>query len=158
MRRSLGVAALAAALFACLGSSTPATPPAAPEPPAVSDEEALQFAQRAERFYSALSDVPLDALVTYDNKNLHSYFPSPGAFADYYSALATEARVSTLRDGEAVSVKIHEFHFEGPEQAVVDFEVRGEHERRLLFWDVKFDRRDVWRRVDGVWLVFPAKL
>jgi hypothetical protein len=156
MRRWLGAAALATVLCACFGAAAP-TAPIAPVSP-VSDEEALQFAQRAERFYTALSEIPLDALITYDDKGLRGYFETPAAFADYYSALATEARRKTLRDGEAVSVKIREFHFESSDQAVVAFELRGEHERRLLFWDVKIDRRDVWRRVDGVWLVFPEKL
>ena len=153
-RRLLGSAALAVALAGCFGgtSAAPSTPPP------VSDQEALQFAQRAERFYAALSEVPLDALVTYDNKDLRSYFQSPSAYADYYSSLATEARESTLRDSEARSVKIQEFHFESADQAVVEFVLRGQHERELLFWDVKIDRRDVWRRVDGVWLVFPEKL
>jgi hypothetical protein len=133
-------------------------PPPAALAPVVSDEEALAFSQRAEHFYTALAEIPLDALITYDNRDLHGYFQTPSAFADYYSALATEARVSTLRDGEATSVKIKEFHFESPEQAVVEFVLRGEHERELLFWDVKIDRRDVWRRLDGVWLVVPEKL
>ena len=154
-RRLLCGAALVAALAGCFGGSAGA--PAA-SPPPVSDEDALQFAQRVQRFYAALSEVPLDALVTYDNKDLRSYFESPGAYADYYSALATEAREATLRDGQARSVKIREFRFESPDQAVVDFELRGEHERELLFWDVKIDRSDLWRRVDGVWLVFPEKL
>lgn len=154
-RRWMCGAALVAALSGCFGGSAAAPAPAAPP---VSDEEALQFAQRAERFYAALSEVPLDALITFDNKELRSYFPSPSAFADYYSALATEARVSTLRDGEARSVKIREFHFESPDEAVVHFELRGDHDRKLLFWDVEIDRRDLWRRVDGVWLVFPEKL
>lgn len=154
-RRLLCGAALVVALAGCFGGS--ASAPAASAPP-VSDEDALQFAQRVERFYAALSEVPLDALVTYDNKDLRSYFESPGAYADYYSALATEAREATLRDGQARSVKIREFRFESPDQAVVDFELRGEHERQLLFWDVKIDRSDLWRRVDGVWLVFPEKL
>ncbi len=156
MRRWLGAAALGAVLTACFGGAAPM--PAAAPVPRVSDEEALQFAQRVERFYTSLAEIPLDALVTYDNKALRGYFQTPAAFADYYSALATEARRKTLRDGEAVSVKIREFHFESPEQAIVAYEVRGDHERELLFWDVKIDRRDVWRRVDGVWLVFPEKL
>ncbi len=154
-RRLLCSAVLVTALAGCFGGSAAA--PAAPAP-LVSDEDALKFAQRAERFYAALAEVPLDALVTYDNKDLRGYFQSPGAYADYYSALATEARQSTLRDGQARSVRIQEFRFETPDQAVVDFELRGDHERKLLFWDVTIERRDVWRRVDGVWLVFPEKL
>jgi hypothetical protein len=152
-RRLLCGAALIAALGACSG----AVPPAPTAPP-VSDQDALQFAQRVQRFYDALAEVPLDARVTYESKDLRGYFESAGAYADYYSALATEARQATLRDGEARSVSIREFRFEGPNEAVVEFELRGDHERQLLFWDVRIDRRDVWRRVEGVWLLFPEKL
>jgi hypothetical protein len=154
-RRLVCGAALVVALGACFGGGAVAPPPAEPE---VSDQDALQFAQRVQKFYDALSEVPLDAWVTYENKALRDYFQTPSAYADYYSALATEAREATLRDGFARTVKIREFRFEGPDQAVVEFELRGQHERQLLFWDVKIDRRDVWRRVEGIWLLFPEKL
>lgn len=154
-RRLVCGAALAVALGACFGGGAVAPPPAEP---AVSDQDALQFAQRVQRFYDALSEVPLDAWVTYESRDMRGYFPTPAAYADYYSALATEAREATLRDASARSVRIREFRFEGADQAVVEFELRGQHERQLLFWDVKIDRRDVWRRVEGVWLLFPEKL
>jgi len=145
----------AVALGACFGGS--AAPPA-PSGPPISDEEALQFAARAEGFYRSLQGVPLAALITFEDPERLQYFPTPTAYADYYSALATSARQNTLRDGEARSVKIREFRFDGPDQAVVDYVVTGKHERELRFWDIDLDRHDIWRRVDGVWVIVPDKL
>ena len=36
--------------------------------------------------------------------------------------------------------------------------MRGDHERGLLFWDVELLRTDVWRRVEGGWVLDPEKL
>ena len=152
--RALLSAFAAAVLLACFGGA--AEPGASP--PIVSDEEAMRFALRAERFYHSLQGIPLPATVTFYNRELHQYFPTPSAFADYYSSLAMLARQNTLRDGQARSVRIREFHFEGPEQAVVDVVITGKHERELRFWDIDLDRRDIWRRVDGVWVIVPEKL
>ncbi len=156
-RRSSAVvaAACAAALVGCFGAGAEA--PAPPAPP-VSDQEAMQFALRAERFYRSLEGVPLAATITYYNPELQQYFPNPSAFADYYSALATMARHNTLRDGQARTVRIREFHFDGPDQAVVDVVLTGKHERELRFWDIDLDRRDIWRRIDGLWVIVPEKL
>ena len=89
---------------------------------------------------------------------LPQYFPTPTAFADYYSSLATMARQKTLRDGEARRVRIREFHFDGADQAVVEVVLTGKHERELRFWDIDVERRDIWRRIDGVWVIVPEKL
>lgn len=153
--RMLLAVACAAAWLACFGGGAGA--PAAAKPP-VSDEEALQFAQRAQRFYHLLEGVPLAATITFNNRELHQYFPSPAAFSDYYSSIATVARQNTLRDGQARSVRIREFHFDSADQAVVDVVLTGKHERELRFWDIDLDRRDVWHRVDGVWVIVPEKL
>jgi hypothetical protein len=153
--RLLVAAVCVLALLACSGSAQPPAP--LPEP-AVSDQEALQFAQRAERFYKALEGVPLPATITYTNRELHQYFPTPAAYADYYSSLATMVRQNTLRDGMVRSVRIREFHFDGPDQAVVEVSLTGKHERELRFWDIDLERRDVWRRIDGVWMIVPEKL
>jgi hypothetical protein len=34
----------------------------------------------------------------------------------------------------------------------------GKHERELRFWDIDVERRDIWRRIDGVWVIVPEKL
>ena len=152
--RALLSALAAAVLLAYLdGAAEPGA-----SKPIVSDEEAMRFSLRAERFYHSLQGIPLPATVTFYNRELHQYFPTPSAFADYYSSLAMLARQNTLRDGQARSVRIREFHFEGPEQAVVDVVITGKHERELRFWDIDLDRRDIWRRVDGVWVIVPEKL
>jgi len=153
--RTLVAALGAAALLACFGGGAGA-PAASPSP--VSDQEALQFALRAERFYRLLEGIPLAATLTFNNPALHPYFPTPSAFADYYSSLATVARQNTLRDGQARSVRIREFHFDSPEQAIVEIVLTGKHERELRFWDIDLERRDVWRRIDGVWVIVPEKL
>ncbi len=142
------------AFLACAGSAPPAP---LPEPP-VSDQEAMQFALRAERFYKALEGIPLAATVTFTNRELHQYFPNPAAYSDYYSSLATMVRQNTLRDGMVRSVRIREFHFDGPDQAVVAVALTGKHERELRFWDIHLERHDIWRRIDGVWLIVPEKL
>jgi hypothetical protein len=153
--RTLLAAVCGTAVLACFGGGAAA--PLASQPP-VSDEDASQFAERAERFYRALEGVPLAATITFDNRVLHEFFPNPSAFSDYYSALATVARQNTLRDGQARSVRILEFHFVGPDQAVVEVVLTGKHERELRFWDIDIDRHDIWRRIDGVWLIVPEKL
>lgn len=145
----------AAVLLGCFGAGAEA--PAPPEPP-VSDQEAMLFAQRAERFYRSLEGVPLAATITFNDPELPQYFPTPAAFADYYSSLATMARQKTLRYGEARRVRIREFHFDGADQAVVDVVLTGKHERELRFWDIDVERRDIWRRIDGVWVIVPEKL
>jgi hypothetical protein len=152
---TLLAAACAAALLGCFGAGAEA--PALPEPP-VSDQEAMQFALRAERFYRSLEGVPLAATITFSNPALHQYFPTPAAFSDYYSALATMARQNTLRYGQVHAARIREFHFDGPDQAVVDVLLTGKHERELRFWDIDVERRDIWRRIDGVWMIVPEKL
>jgi hypothetical protein len=145
----------AAFLSACFGGS--AAPPAAVGPP-ISDEEAILFATRIERFYNSLAGVPLPALVTFMDRERHQYFATPTAYSDYYSSLATAARQNTLRDGEVQTVKIREFHFDGPDQAVVAYVATGKHERELRFWDIDLERQDIWRRIDGVWMIAPEKL
>jgi hypothetical protein len=126
--------------------------------PPISDEEAILFAGRIERFYNSLAGVPLPALVTFQDPERQQYFPTPTAYADYYSSLATAARQNTLRDGEARTVTIREFRFDGPDQAVVDYVATGKHERELRFWDIDLERQDIWRRIDGVWMIAPDKL
>ncbi len=153
---TLAAMVCAAALLGCFGAGAEAPVPL-PEPP-VSDQEALQFVQRAERFYKALEGVSLSATITFTNRELHQYFQNPSAYSDYYSSLATMARQNTLRDGVARTVRIREFHFDGPDQAVVDVALTGKHERELRFWDIDLERRDIWRRIDGVWLIVPEKL
>jgi hypothetical protein len=153
-RRWLAAVCLAQ-LLGCFGSGAA---PTAASAPAVSDEEAARFAARVEQFYDMLEGVSLPALMTFENPKLRGYFSSASAYADYYSALATLARQNTLRDGQAQSVRIREFRFDGPEQAVVDVIVTGKHERELRFWDIDLERRDIWRRIDGVWVIVPEKL
>ena len=140
---------------ACFGGASPAPNATVP----VSDAEAAAFSERITRFYSALEGVPLDALVTYENKGLRDCFASPEGFTDYFSALATAARLAAFRYTTARSVQIREFNFETPEDATVDVSFISVNQRTLRFWSIHFDRVDTWHRAeDGVWRIVPAKL
>ncbi|MCP4005644.1 MAG: hypothetical protein GY725_15750 [bacterium] len=135
---------------ACFGASISRSP--------VPEAEAIGFHERARSFYQALESVPLDALVTYEDPELKTYFAGPAAFADYYSSLADAVRSLNFRDGRVASLEIQEFRFERPDFARVELRISGKHQRRLRFWEMEMHRTDSWRRVDGVWLVSPDKL
>jgi hypothetical protein len=143
---------------ACFGGAAPAP---APETPAVnvSDAEAAAFSARIEKFYGTLEGLPLDALVTYENSTLRDCFTSPASFSDYFSALATAARLESFRYTTARHVKIREFNFESADEATVDVSFISVNQRTLRFWSIHFDRVDSWKRnEDGVWRIVPAKL
>jgi hypothetical protein len=142
-------------LTACFASGSP---PVAASSPQLSDEEIAAFSARIETFYSGLEDVPLDTLVTFDNRQLRDCFETPSAFSDYFSALATAARDAYFRDTTARKVRIDEFNFEGAEEATVDVTFTSVHQRTLRFWNIHFDRHDHWKRIDGVWRIVPEKL
>ncbi len=127
-------------------------------PVGVEDTEAVRFAERIQGFYSALENIPIDSLITYENRELRAYFESDQAFSDYYAGLAGELRDADFRNGRAERVMIDEFRFNGPGDASVDLTLVGRHIRRLRFWERTFRRTDVWRQVDGVWLISPSKL
>jgi hypothetical protein len=145
-------------VFLCAACFGGGSAPVASTDAQLSDSEVAAFSARIESFYSALEDVPLDALVTYENKQLRECFASPGAFSDYFSALATEARERSFRDTTARSVRIREFHFDAPDQASVVVAFTSVHQRSLRFWSIGFDRHDTWKQTDGVWLIVPEKL
>jgi hypothetical protein len=150
-RRALLAVTLCAA---CFGGGAP-VPPAAPQP---SIEEVREFSARIEAFYGALQDVPLDALVTYQSKQLSECFATQAAFSDYFSALATKARDMHFRDTTARKVRILEFDFDGPEQAGVDLSFTSVHQREIRFWSIGFYQHDTWKRNEGVWQIVPEKL
>lgn len=157
MRRGAGHALLVLVLCAgCFGGG--AAPEAVEPAPQLSDQEITAFSQRIEGFYSTLEDVPLDALVTYENKKLRDCFVTQGGFSDYFSALATEARNLSFRDSTARSVRIREFHFDAPDQASVFVTFTSVNQREIRFWSIHFDRHDTWKLTDGVWLIVPEKL
>lgn len=141
---------------ACFGGASP--PVAASDEPHLNDAEIAAFSQRIETFYKGLEDVPLDALVTYENRQLRECFASQSAFSDYFSALATEARYLSFRDGAARKVRIREFWFDAPDRAGVDVTFTSVHQRKLRFWSIGFTRHDVWVQTDGVWQIVPEKL
>jgi hypothetical protein len=142
---------------ACFGGAAPDPAPAPDRP--VSDAEAAAFSARIEKFYSALEGVPLDALVTYESSTLRDCFTSPQGFSDYFSALATAARLESFRYTTARHVQIREFNFLSADEATVWVTFISVNQRTLRFWSISFDRVDTWHRSeDGVWRIVPAKL
>lgn len=174
MRIGAGGALLLALLCAaCFGGAAAPTGEGSPEAedpapaeaeasphhaPEIADQDVAAFSERIQAFYSGLEDVPLDALVTFENKKLRDCFETPAAFSDYFSALATEARDQSFRDGAAKSVRVVEFQFDSAEEAWVHVRFTSNHQRVLRFWSIGFDRFDSWRRTDGIWRIVPAKL
>lgn len=145
-------------LILCAACSGSGSPPLAAPAPQLTDDQVAAFSERIQGFYGALEDIPLDALVTYENKQLRDCFATQGAFSDYFSALATEARDRSFRDSTARSVRIREFRFEAPDQASVDVTFTSVHQREIRFWSIGFDRHDTWKQTDGVWQIVPEKL
>jgi hypothetical protein len=145
-------------LVLCTACFAGGSPPVAEAPAQLSDAEIAAFSQRIEAFYGGLEDVPLDALLTYESRQLRDCFETPTGFSDYFSALATAARQAYFRDTTARSVRINEFNFEGPEEATVDVTFTSVHQRALRFWSIAFQRHDRWKRTDGVWRIVPEKL
>jgi hypothetical protein len=126
--------------------------------PPVPDAEAIGFQERASSFYRSLESVPLDALLTFEDPELRSYFAGQPDFNDYYSALANAVRAADFRDGQVSSLEILEFRFEQPDLARVEVRIAGKHQRRLRFWEIELRRTDTWRRHEGVWVLSPDKL
>ncbi len=146
-------------LALCTACSSGGGPTSAAPAVAVPDAEVAAFSARIEKFYGALEGVPLDALVTYQSSTLRDCFTSPESFSDYFSALATAARLESFRYTTARRVQIREFNFVSPEEATVLVSFISVNQRALRFWSIYFDRLDTWARgEDGVWRIVPAKL
>ncbi len=127
-------------------------------PVGAEDADALRFAERIQGFYAALENIPIDSLITYENRDLRVYFENARAFSDYYASLVGELRDADFRNGRAERIVIDEFRFIGPGEATVELTLVGRHMRRLRFWERKFSRTDSWRQVEGIWMVSPSKL
>ena len=61
------------------------------------DADALRFAERIQGFYAALENIPIDSLITYENRDLRVYFENARAFSDYYASLVGELRDADFR-------------------------------------------------------------
>ena len=128
------------------------------EPEPTQEIEAVAFAERIQVFYRALENLPLNALITFENRELRGFFRDSKAFADYYAALAGDLRAKSFKNSTAKRIEIREFYFDGPGRAIVDFTLIGDHFRALQFWDRELLRSDTWQQIDGVWLIAPEKL
>jgi hypothetical protein len=141
-------------LSACLFGGDEPLPEVSPD----RAEAAQRLSARLDSFYQQLAGVPLDAVSTYDTPSLRSYFTGPSAFSDYYASLANQARDAGLRSVTAEGVRVREFYFDDADTANVNVVILGRHQRRLRFWQIELERTDTWRRLNGVWLLVPAKL
>ena len=147
------VAALLASLL-LLGGCSGGRPTTEPE----NDPQIVRFAQRIDRFYRLLENLPLDVRLTFDDTALRGYFNDSEQFSAYYASLAGQIRRAQFRNSTALRVDIEEFRFEGDDKAVVVVTLVGRHERALRVGELEVERSDTWRLVDGRWMVSPAKL
>ena len=146
-------AVLACGCFGGGGDGAPRSPS-----PKLDPREVVGFSERIEIFYAALENVPLDAVMTFENPQLRSHFASDASFMDYYSSIANQVRWANMRNTRPLRVVVRKFHFESPDVARVEVMLRGPYQRTLRFWDVELEREDTWKRLDGVWLLTPDKL
>lgn len=125
----------------------------------VQDPEVLRFAQRIEKFYGSIENRSLNALVTFEDSDLHGFFQGEGEFADYYASLADQVKSARFRYARADAVHVREFRFAEPGRAEVDVVLVGKHQRALRFWEIQIMRTDAWiRGSTGDWVVAPEKL
>ena len=153
MRRARAALLLVTLLFACFGGGS--APVSAPE---VDVMDVVRFSERIESFYSVLENVPIDAVLTFENPALPTFFGSESAYMDYYSSLANQVRRRNILNTRPRKVIVSAFHFEGPDEAIVEVTLSGPYRRTLWLWDIEVKRVDTWKRLDGVWLLTPDKL
>lgn len=122
------------------------------------DPQVLRFAQRIDRFYRQLENLPLDVRLTFEDTSLRAYFSDGEQFSAYYASLADQIRKAQFRNSTALRVDIGGFRFEADDKAVVDLTLVGRHERTLRMGELAITRSDTWRLVEGRWMVSPAKL
>jgi hypothetical protein len=122
------------------------------------DPQVLRFAQRIDRFYRQLENLPLDVRLTFEDTSLRAYFSDGQQFSAYYASLADQIRKAQFRNSTALRVDIGGFRFEADDRAVVDLTLVGRHERTLRVGELEITRTDTWRLVEGRWMVSPAKL
>ncbi len=120
--------------------------------------DVVRFSERIESFYSALENVPIDAVMTFENPALPTFFASESAYMDYYSSLANQVRRENILNTRPRRVTVNEFRFQGPDEALVEVTLSGPYRRRLWPWEIEVERVDTWKRLDGVWLLTPDKL
>ena len=141
-------------LTACFGGAA-ATPGLQP----VGEASILEFAERIQGFYGSIERRSLNALVTFQDAELHGYFGDPRQFADYYASLADQVKSAHFRYSRADAVRVREFRFPAHGRAEVDVVLVGRHQRALRFWDIEIERTDAWVLDDsGLWIIAPEKL
>jgi hypothetical protein len=91
------------------------------------DPQIVRFAQRIDRFYRQLENLPVDVRLTFEDTSLRAYFSDAQQFSAYYASLADQIRRAQFRNSIAQRVDITGFRFEADDKAVV---VRGRRQGR----------------------------
>ena len=78
MRRARAEVLLIAMLLGCFGGGS-----AQVSTVEVDVMDVVRFSERIESFYSALENVPIDAVMTFENPALPTFFASESAYMDY---------------------------------------------------------------------------
>ena len=142
---------LSLALSACLfGPSRDLRP--------VSETEVLEFAARVDSFYRALEERSVETLATFDDEKLRGYFEGGAEFSDYYASLTSQLRGADFLHARPREIHVREFWFDGPDLALVEIEMVGDHQRTLRFWKIRTTRVDTWRRAGTTWVITPEQL
>jgi hypothetical protein len=118
----------------------------------------VEFNQRANAFYSRLSNRRFNVIATFRDEKLREYFRTDRAFSDYYADLAEDLDDAHFERNEPTELEVLEFRFEGPGDARVRVRMEGENGLPLRPWDVAVVREDRWERVGGNWWIVPGKL
>jgi hypothetical protein len=118
----------------------------------------VDFHIRAASFYGRLAHRRFNVIATYRDEFLREFFRSDGAFSDYYADFARELDDAFFDRNRPGLLEVTEFSLQGPGEALVLIEIRGDDGRPLRPGSVVYRREDRWERVAGVWWIVPGKL
>jgi hypothetical protein len=123
-----------------------------------SDQSALSLQERADSFYTRLSQRRFNTLATYNDPLLRSYFETQEGYSDYYARLAQDLTDAHFEKNRPLEAEVQEFAMETPTRARVRVRLVGKNSRPFRFWSTSIEREDVWEQSGGRWWVVPGKL
>ena len=137
-----------------------ATPVGIPNAPVteVGDAAILGFQERADAFYTRLTQRRFNTLATYNDPTLRAYFETQDGFSDYYARLAEDLTAAHFEKNRPLEALVQEFAMEAPGRARVRYRLEGMSGRPLRFWSTSIEREDVWQQANGRWWIVPGKL
>jgi len=163
VRRLSGFRLLCTALSGLLlGTACASSSGHIPKPPSgsvgVAGGYAIDFFQRAEKFYQTLILRRFNTLETFNNSVLRDHFQTPDAFFDYYADLAESLDDAHFDRSRPTGVEVEEFLFENRFIAQVQVRFVGENSLPLNPGKAVLIRLDRWERINGRWWIAPGKL